>query len=256
MPLDLTGNTLLSTSIGPKGEVIKQISTQGLVLHLDSANKNSYPGSGTTWTDLSGKGYNGTLTNGPTFSTDNKGVIVFDGSNDYVTTADIDHGTSQFTLETWVYFSSLSTAATLIKKNTDNDYWPVFSISVGTDGAISGYYSSQVYGQCLEGAISSTSVITTGQWYHLCYSKGEAGYTTMKIHRNAVSQSYSNFLYGSHVNNVCNSSKPVMIGINFDAPNFIQPLNGRIAVSRIYNRQLSDLEILQNYNSQKSRFGL
>jgi hypothetical protein len=256
MPLDLTGNTLLSTSIGPKGEVIKQISTQGLVLHLDSANKNSYPGSGTTWTDLSGKGYNGTLTNGPTFSTDNKGVIVFDGSNDYVTTGDVNHGTSQFTLEAWVYFNTLNSSNAIIKKNTDNDFWPVFSLSVGNDGVISGYYSSQVYGQCLEGALSSSGLISTGQWYHLCFSKGSAGYTTMKLHRNGVSISWTNLLYGSHVNNVCDSIKPVVIGINYDFPNFINPLNGRIPIVRIYNRQLSDLEILQNYNSQKSRFGL
>ena len=256
MPLDLTGNTLLSTSIGPKGEVIKQISTQGLVLHLDSANKNSYPGSGTTWTDLSGKGYNGTLTNGPTFSTDNKGVIGFDGSNDYVTTGDVNHGTSQFTLEVWIYFNSFGANNSIIKKNTDNDFWPVFSMVVQNDGVFRGYYSSQVYGQCLEGAYTATGNVTTGQWYQLCYSKGADGYTTMKLHKNGVSQSYTNFLYGSHVNNVCDSSKPVLIGIDYDYPNFLYAINGRIPIVRIYNRQLSDLEILQNYNSQKSRFGL
>ena len=50
---------------------------------LDAANKRSYPGAGTTWTDRVGE-YDGTLTNGPTFSNDNGGSIVFDGSNDYV----------------------------------------------------------------------------------------------------------------------------------------------------------------------------
>ena len=56
----------------------------GLVLHLDAADSNSYPGSGTVWTDLSGNGYNGTLTNGPTFSSSNRGGIVLDGTNDYI----------------------------------------------------------------------------------------------------------------------------------------------------------------------------
>jgi hypothetical protein len=46
-----------------------------------------------------------------------------------------------------------------------------------------------------------------------------------------------------------------VLGINYDYPNFINPLNGRIAVARIYNRQLSDAEILHNYNTQKGRFG-
>ena len=61
-----------------------RIVTDGLVLYLDAANTKSYPGSGTTWTDISGKSNNGTLTNGPTFDSGNKGTIVFDGSNDYV----------------------------------------------------------------------------------------------------------------------------------------------------------------------------
>ena len=113
MPVDLNGNILDSTSI-TTATFNNSIVTDGLILHLDAGNKNSYPGSGTTWTDLSGKGYDGTLTNGPSFNS--QGYISFDGSNDYITTADIDHGTSQFTLETWVYFSSLSTAAALIKK--------------------------------------------------------------------------------------------------------------------------------------------
>ena len=56
----------------------------GLVLALDAANTKSYPGSGTTWTDLSGRGNTGTLTNGPTYSSANGGSIVFDGTNDYV----------------------------------------------------------------------------------------------------------------------------------------------------------------------------
>ncbi len=62
--------------VGPK------IVDEGLVLCLDAANKLSYPGTGTTWTDLAGSN-NGTLTNGPTFDDEKGGSIVFDGSNDY-----------------------------------------------------------------------------------------------------------------------------------------------------------------------------
>ena len=56
----------------------------GLIMHLDAANKKSYPGSGTIWKDLSGQGNNGTLINGVGYSTDNKGAMVFDGTDDYV----------------------------------------------------------------------------------------------------------------------------------------------------------------------------
>jgi hypothetical protein len=56
----------------------------GLVLALDAGRTLSYPGSGTTWTDLSGNGNTGTLTNGPTYSSANGGSLVFDGVDDYV----------------------------------------------------------------------------------------------------------------------------------------------------------------------------
>ena len=65
-----------------------RIITDGLVLCLDAANTRSYPGTGATWTDLKGSN-NGTLTNGPTFSNDNGGGIVFDGTDD-----DVDFSTS------------------------------------------------------------------------------------------------------------------------------------------------------------------
>jgi hypothetical protein len=67
------------------GIISPNIVRDSLVLALDAADKNSYPGSGTSWYDLSG-GYTGTLTNGPTFSAANLGSIVFDGINDYVDT--------------------------------------------------------------------------------------------------------------------------------------------------------------------------
>ena len=60
-----------------------KIVTDGLVFAVDAANKKSYPGSGTTWTDLAGSN-DGTLTNGPTFDSGDGGSIVFDGTDDYV----------------------------------------------------------------------------------------------------------------------------------------------------------------------------
>ena len=62
--------------------------TDGLVLCLDAGNSKSYPGSGTTWTDLSGNGNNGSLLNGTGYSSDNLGVLVLDGVNDYITSYD------------------------------------------------------------------------------------------------------------------------------------------------------------------------
>jgi len=68
----------MATRYSPK------IITDGAVLYLDAANKNSYKGTGTTWKDLNGNRNNGTLTNGPTFSSTGNGAIAFDGTDDYV----------------------------------------------------------------------------------------------------------------------------------------------------------------------------
>jgi len=68
----------MSVVRGPK------IVTDNLILCLNAADKKSYSGSGTTWHDRSGNDYDGTLTNGPTFSDANGGSIVFDGVDDYV----------------------------------------------------------------------------------------------------------------------------------------------------------------------------
>ena len=61
-----------------------EIVEDGLVLALDAGNTKSYPGSGTTWTDLSGNGNNGSLVNGVGYNSGNLGSLSFDGVNDYV----------------------------------------------------------------------------------------------------------------------------------------------------------------------------
>ena len=83
------------------------IVTNGLVLYLDAGNTKSYSGSGTTWTDLSGNGNNGTLTNGPAYDSANLGGILFDGNNDYITVPDNSSLTSftNMTLEILVKYN-------------------------------------------------------------------------------------------------------------------------------------------------------
>ena len=86
-----------------------KIVTDGLVLCLDAANPKSYPGSGTTWYDLSGNGNHGTLINGPTYNSDNKGSIVFDGIDDYVSfTNPLNQSqlNQAWTIQGWINISS------------------------------------------------------------------------------------------------------------------------------------------------------
>jgi hypothetical protein len=83
-----------------------KIVTDGLVLCLDAGNPKSYPGSGTTWTDLSGNGNNGTLVNGVGYNSGNGGSLVFDGVNDRVTINASSHtnlSSGNFTISSWFY---------------------------------------------------------------------------------------------------------------------------------------------------------
>ena len=84
-----------------------RIVSNGLVLALDAADKNSYPGSGITWRDVSGNNNNGTLTNGPTFDSSNGGSIVFDGTNDFVT-GSIGSINAPFTFSVFGKFNNVS----------------------------------------------------------------------------------------------------------------------------------------------------
>ena len=87
MPIYTPGKLVMArNTVSPVTAYLQSLGivTDGMVLNLDAGTPLSYPGSGTTWTDLSGNGRNGTLTNGPTYNSANGGSIVFDGSNDYI----------------------------------------------------------------------------------------------------------------------------------------------------------------------------
>ena len=62
---------------------LPRIVTDGLVLAIDAANTKSYPGSGTTWYDISRNNSNGSLVNGSTFSSENLGTVTFNGVDQY-----------------------------------------------------------------------------------------------------------------------------------------------------------------------------
>jgi hypothetical protein len=108
-------NWASQTNTGRTHIATKGIVQSGLVLNLDAGVSSSYPTTGTTWTDLSGSGNNGTLTNGPTYSSANGGSIVFDGSNDYASftsncyNVSLNGTINELTINAWVYWNSFPT---------------------------------------------------------------------------------------------------------------------------------------------------
>ena len=139
-----------------------QIVTNGLVLALDAADRNSYPDSGTTWTDLSGNGSNGTLINGPTFSSVNGGSIVFDGLNDYVNISTPVNLTNPSTICAFINTSVTTGSNQVIYGPSANqeDNW----LSISNNKAQ--IFATQT-ANVNNFTITGTTTIEANKWYHI-----------------------------------------------------------------------------------------
>ena len=217
------------------------IVTNGLVLCLDAANVKSYPGSGTTWTDLSGRGNNGTLVNGVGYSGSNLGSLSFDGVNDTVNFGDVlDIGLSNWTVSTWIKSSTKHFGRIVAKNNLGSDGWwigvsPAGSFNIGIDTVWS---PSSVYDYDTKGWIN-----LVGVWNRSSFAV---------IYANTVN-------LGNIVDISSKSSRNLQTSFNLrvssrDAGGGY--FNGNIAQASIYNRALTPQEIQQNFNATRSRFSI
>lgn len=221
----------------------QKIVTSGLVLNLDAAQKRSYPGSGTTWTDLSNNGNNGTLTNGPTFNSGNGGSIVLDGINDYVSisySSSFAWGTNNFTLSLWIKIDSTTPSffTRLIDQNYLNSFSFMLNSSKNLQFEINGNASS---------VIDNSKNYADDIW-HNCVAIRTAS-TTASIYVDGVIKNSGNVVGGN-----ITSTNNIAIGGEFNGSTRFLKCN--VSTALIYNRALTATEVLQNYNAIKSRFGL
>jgi hypothetical protein len=240
----ITGiNSYGSPNTNTDGSVsITCISNSGLVLHLDAGNTASYSGSGTTWNDLSGNGSNVTLSN-TTFNTANGGSIVFNGTTSYADfTANIGSANA-VTVEMWVKTNSLTSPVGMYFGFGLYDAW--------TSGGNIGYNTSagDQYG------IPSTQADylgIVGGWRHLVFVMYSSSKTNNKIYVNGESQSMSysagtftaaNAVFNSGVGRISSWKNDLNWRMNMNVANF-----------KVYNRELTQQEITNNFNANKSRF--
>jgi hypothetical protein len=221
------------------------IVTNGLVLNLDAAKTDSYPGTGTTWRDLSGFGNNGTLTNGPTFSGIGKQAsIVFDGTNDYVNLGNTNNlGAEPFTINTW--FNHIP----------DGDYQGVITKGTGTGIGI-GYRilvtpDAKAYFDISDNVTSNTFISNTGvgsnTWVNVVLVRESSN--TFKGYINGVLDKTQTKTVGS-----CTTSYDLRIGGQFDASQYA--FKGSISIASICSRALSASEVTQNFNALRGRYGI
>ena len=211
------------------------IVTDGLVFAVDAGSERSYPGSGTTTTSLVGSN-TGTLSNGVAYSSGNGGSFDFDGVDDYIdTTFTIPAGDRS--LEFWVYYNTLGSAGgggySLMGVQQNSGRYLYSGIQSNGSG-----YS---YAGNTGGAYGYTFSAAT--WYHIACVMDSG---TARNYVNGVQENTRT--YTSSVA----STTEVMIG----AVNQQHEIDGLVPLTRVYNKALTAAEVLQNYNAQKSRFGL
>jgi hypothetical protein len=227
----------MSTQYSPR------VITDGLVLCLDAASRESYQGSGTVWRDLAGSN-NVALTNGPTFSSANVGSIAFDGVNDYVDFF-APNLTETTTVEMWVNLGP-SYSGKMFFGWYYYDVW-CYNGNIGYNTA-----SSDQFG------ISQSTVSNLGlvnNWKHYIFEmRSDVSYTNNKIYINTSLQTLSQQIGGEGAGNRnFNNGNGTISGWRLD---FNYPISMNCALFKVYNRALTPTEIQQNYNATKGRFGL
>lgn len=232
-----------------------RIVTDGLVLCLDAANKRSYPGSGTTWTDRVG-GNNGTLTNGPTFSSDNGGSLVFDGSNDVVncgpTNNIIGNNPAAISLSVWFKTSSTSRiyAASLKRNNTESTLLSI-TINQQDNGSFDANDVANHLGFLYDVGSNHQWVTVNNSTFY-----GKWNQITATVDVNAATLYLNGVQAGQNTSQTfAGPSRGGPTG-NFTLGSFGTQLylNGNISQSYIYNKVLSADEVRQNYEATKERY--
>lgn len=210
-----------------------KVVTDNLVLYLDAGNIKSYPGSGTTWFDLTTNKNDGVMTNGPVYSTLGGGSISFDGVDDYIVGSMVNFpSVLDFTSVCW------------FRTNVSNKEQHFFNLK---GGGMQFYVSTSNKLQTSNwGALVGATTIQTNRWYMACLTRlastgDSVAYLNGAVDATAVLPAYA--------------ASTQYIGGNYvGGGNYF--LNGYLAVGMFYTRVLSQDEIVQNFNALRGRFGV
>jgi hypothetical protein len=220
------------------GPSVKTVISSGLIGYWDAAKISSYPGSGTTWNDLSGNGVTGTLYNGPTYSA---GTVSFDGTNDYFQTSAITGvNTSAITHCCLFRVSTLPTTTSCIFGGSNQLIQGIRISPSGGNILLSGQYSisfSNYATANFTGSLNTWYFITT------CWTSGG----TIKIYRGETLLSQSSSASGTL------SAYDAHTMAKYSTTEYTP---AEISMAAVYNRELSATEINQNFNSMRGRYGV
>jgi hypothetical protein len=209
----------------------------GLVLHLDAADRNSYPGTGSTWYNLSASGNNGTLSNPPTYSTASGGIFDFNGDANRVDALNPLTTEQEFTYSIWVNPDVIATNSQgILGRDAGANYRIEATSGYGWRVVLSFARRTMEYFD-----------LNPNNWTNLVFMvKSSVAY----IYLNGNLE--SSFSFSGTVSHASN----LWIGQGYYDDTVNSHFDGKIGVFSIYNTYLTTDKITQNYNAIKGRFGL
>lgn len=216
----------------------------GLQLYLDAGDPASYPGTGSTWTDLvSAKAF--TLYNSPTYSSNNGGYLNFDpASTQWADATSLPSSLTTWTVEAWHYYAGTNNNGSPCIVTEAFAGGPInYTVGNCTDSSPNlqvGYWDGSSFHPTPQGTI-----LTAGQWYQV-----------VGTYDGTANQLYLN---GAFVSSTASASVPASSGAGirlmrrWDADQY---WGGRLGIVRIYDAALTVNQVTQNFNADRSRFGL
>ena len=204
------------------------------VLYLDASSPNSYPGSGTTWYDLSGLSNNATLTNGPTFTQDNGGVFSFDGVDDWASVIGIKTNiTSAFTVSAWMKFDKYAYMEILQLQGVSSFKW-----RISGQNTYWNIYNNSIW----DNSISYLMAPNINEWHYYTFTYGGSN---ERVYLDSI-------LKNQFIKNITLATPTNFVV----APSSGELLDGSISHITVHSRALSDIEISATFNLIKSRYAL
>ena len=217
-----------------------------LVLYYDPSNTASYPGTGTTLTNLASSGLNGTTSNISYTSP----YLTYNGTSSATSIADsvsLEPGSGDWTIEVWMYYSVITGASRCVMSKTNGGLAADWGYGIRTNSA------GATYMEVGNGTTSITSpsfTVSTNTWYQIVGVWTNVASNSIALYINGVSQGSNSHSFAS----VKDTTRPVSLGSFDGGASFGQWVNGRMGVVRMYNKALTAEEVLVNYVADKGKY--
>lgn len=244
--MELRGVNITNTNI-IVGSTTPTPVVSNLVLYYDPSNSLSYSGTGTTVNSLVSPNLSGTMSNitytSPYFS--------YNGSSSTVSIADsasLEPGSGDFTIEAWVYHTTITGSSRIIMAKTDGGLAQDWGYGLRTSNTGLTFFE---VGNGTTSLQSANFTASTGQWYQVVGVWTNVASNSIALYRNGTLIGSSSHAFAS----VKDTTSPLYLG-SFNNGQFSQWLDGRTGIIRYYNAALSGADILQNFNANKAIYGL